>query len=101
MDITIQNQLLQDFETYMGRYYAAFQRFGLEDFGNFSSTIINYYVNNRLIPISNKKDAAYYLTTLYNKGIGNRITEEHLQMIAETIAADSNVDFEVVKLLFN
>lgn len=100
MELTIKNQLLQDFERYMASFYASFNRFSLEDFAGFSSTLLNYYVSNSVILLDDKKEAAYYLSTLYNKGIGNRITEEHLQVISQMIANDSNIDFSVVKRLF-
>lgn len=101
MDITIKNQLLKDFENYMTSFYASFNRFSLDDFSGFSSTILNYYVSNKFIMLNEKKEAAFYLTTLYNKGIGNRITDDHLQLISEMIANDSSIDFNVVKRLFN
>lgn len=100
MDQTIKNLLTQDFERYMTNFYTSFNRFTLEDFGLFASTILNYYVNNKVIDLEDKKLASYYLTTLYNKGIGNRITEEHLEIIAETISRDTNIDFTVIKNLF-
>ena len=100
MDFEITKQLEHDFELYMIKFYNKFNRFNLEDFGNFASTILNYNVQNHQIDPKIKQAYAYYLTTLYNKGIGNRITEEHLQIIAQTIAADSVVDFNVVQELF-
>lgn len=96
----IKTLLEKDFEIYMNSFFAEFKRFSLDDFSNFSTTILNYYVNNKVIEPSAKKEAAYYLTTLYNKGMGNRIVEEHLQLIAENIAVNYNIDFAVVKKLF-
>ncbi len=92
--------LEKDFESYMHSFFNEFKRFSLDDFSNFSTTILNYYVNNKVIEPTDKKEAAYYLTTLYNKGMGNRIIEEHLQVIAESIAVNYNIDFAVVKKLF-
>jgi len=101
MQIEIQQQLEQDFETYMHKFYVENKRFTLEDFSTFSMTLLNYYTNNKAIDISQKKEAAYFLCTLYNKGIGNRIIEEHLQVIAQTIANDYSVDFTVIQRLFS
>lgn len=100
MNIEIQQQLGKDFETYMFKFYNEYKRFDIQDFSSFSSTLLNYYVNNRVIDISDKKETAYYLTTLFNKGMGNRILEEHLQLIAHTIISDYSVDFTVVQRLF-
>lgn len=100
MTVEISQQLEQDFETYMHKFYIEHKRFSLEDFSIFSTTLLNYYANNKVITSSEKKEAAYFLTTLYNKGIGNRITEEHLQLIAQTIATDFTIDFTVIKRLF-
>lgn len=96
----IQQLLETDFEKYMFSFYNEYKRFGLEDFNNFSTTILNYYINNKVIELNDRKEAAYYLTTLYNKGIGNRIIEEHLQLISQTIASDYNIDFSVIQRLF-
>jgi len=100
MNFELKNILERDFETYMFRFYAEFKRFTLEDLSVFCSTVLNYYVSNTVLELSKKKEAAYYLVTLYNKGIGNRITEEHLQLIAHTIASSEEVDFSVVRRLF-
>lgn len=100
MDFEIKKQLESDFEKYMFKFYAKFKRFSIEDFGTFASTILNYNVQNHIIDPHIKQEYAYFLTSLYNKGIGNRITEEHLQFIAQTIAADSSVDFNVINEMF-
>lgn len=100
MQIEIQQQLKLDFEKYMTKFYQANNRFSIEDFGNFATTVLNYYVNNQVLEPSEKKEAAYWLTTLFNIGLGNRISEEHLQLISTSIAADHTVDFNVVSLLF-
>lgn len=100
--LTETKQILQkDFENYMHSFYTEHKRFSLDDFSNFSTTILNYYVNNKAIDVADKKAAAYYLTSLYNKGLGNRIIEEHLQLIAQEISANYNIDFGVIKRLFN
>jgi hypothetical protein len=100
IDFEVSKQLEGDFERYMLKFYTKYQRFSIEDFGSFASSILNYNVQNHLIDSNIKKEYAYFLTTLYNKGIGNRITEEHLQVIAEAIASDSSVDFAVIQELF-
>lgn len=100
IDFEISKQLEKDFETYMLKFYTKHQRFSIEDFGNFASSIINYNVQNHAIDPKIKKEYAYFLTSLYNKGIGNRITEEHLQTIAEAISSDSSVNFAVIQELF-
>ena len=99
MTVEIKQQLEGDFETYMFKFYNEFKHFRLEDFSNFSTTLLNYYVNNKVIAMEDKKESAYYLTTLFNKGMGNRITEEHVHLIAQTISADYTIDFTVVKRL--
>lgn len=100
MDKQIEIQLKKDFEKYMLSFYNEFKRFSLEDFGLFATTVVNYYINNKAIPLENRQDAAYFLTSLYNKGIGSRITEEHLQQISKAIASDFTIDFTVVQRVF-
>ena len=100
MEYTLKNQLLEDFELYMQRFYAQHNRFTLEDFGTFAATILNHYGHNQVIQPDERLEAAYFLTTLYNKGIGNRIVEEHLQAIAKMLYEDTTVDFQVMQLMF-
>lgn len=100
MDILLQKKLEEAFESYMYSFYTEFKRFSIEDFGTFATTLLNYYINNKSIDAVDKPEASYHLTTLYNKGIGNRITEEHLQIIAKAIVEDSSIDFLVVQRLF-
>jgi hypothetical protein len=100
IDFEVSKQLESDFERYMFKFYTKYQRFSIEDFGKFASSILNYNVQNHLIDQKIKKEYAYFLTMLYNKGIGKRITEEHLQVIAESISSDSSVDFTVIQELF-
>lgn len=99
MDILVRKQLEQEFELYMYGLFNESKRFSLEDFGSFATTVLNYYISNNRMVESDKIEAAYYLTSLYNKGIGNRITEDHLQLISKTIADDSSVDFIVLQRL--
>lgn len=101
LDFDVKQQLENDFEQYMRKFYASFKRFSLEDFGTFASTVINYYVQNRVVEVPDRSETAYFLTSLYNKGMGNRITEEHLQLISTSIANDYTIDFNVIKLLFD
>lgn len=100
MNIEVSKQLQEDFEKYMVHFYSLHQRFSLEDFGDFAVSVINYNVDNHSIDPQLKKQYAYFLASLYNKGIGNRITEEHLQKIAEVIAADYRVDFNIINQLY-
>ncbi len=99
MDILIKKQLEQEFETYMFGFFNEFKRFSIEDFGSFAATLLNFYISNNRMSQSDKPEAAYYLTTLYNKGIGNRIIEEHLQVISKAITDDSSIDFMVSQRL--
>lgn len=100
MDILIKEKLEKEFESYMFSFYNEFKRFSLEDFGTFATTLLNYYINNNTLDATDKAEAAYYMSTLYNKGIGNRITEDHLQVITKAIVDDFSVDFKVVQRLF-
>lgn len=100
LDYTKTRQLEEDFERYMLKFYAKYKRFSLEDFGDFSATILNYNVQNNVIDAQEKGAYAAFLVSLYNKGIGNRITEEHQRQIANAIASDYSVNFTVIKELF-
>lgn len=100
INFEIQKQLESDFEKYMLSFYAKHNRFSLEDFGAFATTVLNFNVQNHRIDPKIKQEYAYYLTTLYNKGIGNRITEEHLQSISSVIASDTTVDYAVIQELY-
>ena len=101
MDYTLRQQLTDDFELYMRKFYAQHKRFSLEDFGTFAATLLNLYGHNQILKIDQRLEAAYFLTTLYNKGIGNRIIEEHLQSIAKMLHDDTTVDFQVMQIMFS
>lgn len=88
--------LKRDFDKYMLDFYQVHKRFTFEEFGDFATTLLNYYVNAQIIDPQYKMEAAYYLTTLYNRGIGNRITEQDMSTIARVIAQDHSLDMRVL-----
>lgn len=97
IDINIKKQLEEDFERYSFEFYNVNKRFTLEDFGLFATSIINYNVQNHRISTELKIEYALHLTKLYNYGIGNIISNNHLNEIAKVIASDFTVDFNIIK----
>lgn len=91
------DSLRSAFEKYMLAFYQEEGRFHLNDFADFAITWLNYQVNARLLKPKDKKEAAYYLVTLYNKGMGNRIVEDDLQAITDFICKDYSVDFQILQ----
>ncbi|HMR18986.1 MAG TPA: hypothetical protein PKA53_06780 [Sphingobacterium sp.] len=69
----------------------------MNDFVDFAITLLNYRIHSKLLDSKDKKDAAYYLAALYNKGMGNRIVEEDLQAITDFIDKDYSVDFQILQ----
>ena len=82
---------------YMRSFFQERGRFDLNDFADFAVTLLNYKVNAQIIPPHEKKEAAYYLATLYNRGMGNRIVESDLQQIAEMITTDYALDMQILQ----
>ncbi len=89
--------LKRDFNKYVLDFYQVHKHFTFEEFGDFATTLLNYYVNAQIIESQDKMDAAYYLTTLYNKGMGNRITEDDMTTIARVIARDYSFNMQVLE----
>jgi len=89
-------RLTRDYNTYMLDFYQVHKRFTFEEFGDFATTLLNYYVNAQIITPKEKFEAAYYLTTLYNKGMGNRITEQDMQTIARVITNDYSLNIQLL-----
>lgn len=88
--------LKQSFEAYMRVFYQEHGRFDFNDFVDFAVTLLNYKVNAQVIAVQEKHEAAYYLTTLYNRGVGNRIVEADLQKITDMITADYALDMQIL-----
>lgn len=93
---TIKNSVKTDFDKYMFTYYSFCNRFSLEEFADYATSLINYYVLNQHITRSQKKEVALYLVFLYNKGVGNAITEEHIHKIADLIVLDESLNFTII-----
>jgi hypothetical protein len=94
---THERDLKPVFEKYMRAFYHEHGRFTINDFVDFAVTLLNYEINSQIRDAKTKKDAAYYLATLYNQGMGNRIEEDDLQSIAKFIYDDYSLDFEILE----
>lgn len=85
------------FEKYMRMFYQENGRFSFIDFVDFAVTLLNYQINSQALEPNAKREAAYYLATLYNKGMGNRIVEDDLQKITDMIVQDYALDMQILQ----
>lgn len=95
--MSYRDSLKQSFEAYMRVFYQEHGRFAFNDFVDFAVTLLNYNINAQIISAQDKREAAYYLTTLYNRGMGNRITEADLQRITDMIVTDYALDMQILQ----
>lgn len=94
-----QEMIIRDFEKYM-HYTTQYNiPFTLERFVTFATSLVNFYSGSSLI--TDRKESALLLSRSFNKGIGNRITQEDLDQIADLIISDPTVDYSILNLIFS
>ncbi|PRD56369.1 hypothetical protein [Sphingobacterium gobiense] len=101
MTLQQKQMIVQDFEKYM-RY--TLQRnipFTLESFAAFATSLINFYGGSNLIATSERREAALILVGSFNAGVGNRITQEDLNQIADLIVSESTIDYSILNPIFS
>lgn len=92
--------IVQDFEKYMRYTLQHNMPFTLERFATFATSLINFYQGSDLIPPIARKETALILSRSFNAGIGNRITRDDLEQIANLIISDSTIDYSVLNPIF-
>lgn len=92
--------IVQDFDKFMRYTLNQKAPFTLEKFVLFATSLVNFYHGSNLIAATEKKDTALALSTAFNAGIGNQITEEDLHQIADIIISDFTIDYSILNPIF-
>ena len=71
--------------------------FSLDRFYKSSVSLLNIYVNSKVIKENQKIYCAKYLVTEYNRGIGNSFTESEIIKISNDIIKDKTLDFILLR----
>ncbi len=90
-----------DFEKFVKYQMKAFGSFDFQRFGHYAASILNFYVGSSLLLLEEKLDAAWFLTTLYNKGMRNRISDEDMREMAAIFSKDPTLDYSVIQPVFD
>ncbi len=101
MTVQQKEMIVQDFEKYM-QYTSQYKLpFTLERFATFATSLVNFYAGSNLISTGERKETALLLSRSFNAGIGNRITHEDLDQIADLIISDSTIDYSILNPIFS
>ncbi|HLS96389.1 hypothetical protein BC792_102250 [Sphingobacterium allocomposti] len=92
--------IVGDFERYMRYIQSQNRAFTLADFVTFATSLINFYSGSQLIDTAERKDTALILSSSFNKGLGNRITEDDIGQISELIISDPTLDYSILSPIF-
>ena len=101
MDSQIKDTIKRDFERFTKYSIAKGNAVGFELFGDYAVSALNFYVGSNVFPLSEKLEAAFYLTQLFNTGMGNRISAEDMQEISIALTEDATLDYSILKPIFN
>ena len=101
MSTDTKETLRSDFEKMMRYCIQTGGDFGFNLFGEYAVSALNFYVGSSILTISEKHEAALFLATLYNAGIRNVISDKDLQEIADVIAQDATLNYQLLTPTFN
>lgn len=101
MSTDMKETLRSDFEKMMRYCIQTNGDFGFNLFGEYAVSALNFYVGSSILTISQKREAALFLANLYNAGIRNVISDKDLQEIADVIAQDATLNYQLLAPLFN
>lgn len=90
-----------DFEKFFKDVKSKGNTFDFDLFGEYAISILNFYVGSSLLTLPHKKDGALTLVRLFNAGLGNIITPEDQQEIAEAIQQDPTLNYALIQPVFN
>ena len=97
ISIDIKKELFDDFGLIMTKSISETGGFSLDRFYKSSVSLLNIYVNSKVIKENQKIYCAKYLVTEYNRGIGNSFTESEIIKISNDIIKDKTLDFILLR----
>ena len=89
-----------DFEKYMKFHKANGRVLDFDLFGDYATSILNFYLGSSLLTHAEKPEAALLLVRLFNAGLGNVISKEDQKEIALVIQQDHSLDYTVIQPIF-
>ncbi|WP_312792906.1 hypothetical protein [Sphingobacterium sp.] len=101
MDDKIKDTLRTDFEKMMRYSLQKNGGFGFDVFGDYAVSVLNFYVGSSILTLNEKREAALFLTNLYNAGIRNAIDAGDLQEIADVLTQDNTLNYQILTPIFN
>lgn len=101
MKDTTKDTLRSDFEKMMRYSLQKNGDFGFSIFGDYATSVLNFYVGSSILTLAEKRDAALFLANLYNAGIKNAIDQQDLQEIADVLAQDPTLNYQVLAPIFD
>jgi len=100
MKDTVKDMLKSDFEKFMNHSLRQGKGFGFEEFSDYTTSVLNFYVGSSIFMTTDKEDAAYYLCQLYNRGIQNIMTVADMRELATALAGDPTLNYAVLNPIF-
>ncbi|CAM3482256.1 hypothetical protein SPPR111872_02735 [Sphingobacterium prati] len=101
MKDTTKEILRSDFEKMMRHALQKNGDFGFHIFGDYAASVLNFYVGSAILALVEKREAALFLASLYNAGIKNAINQQDLQEIADVLAQDPTLNYQVLAPIFD
>ena len=97
----LQNTLKSDFEKYMHYAMKSGKGYGFEVFGDYVTSVLNFYVASSILNFENKLEASIFITELYNRGLGGVMNSEDVKELAQVFAQDPTLDYSIIKPIFD
>ena len=101
MNTATKDTLRTDFEKMMRYCLQKYGDFGFNLFGDYSVSVLNFYVGSAILSHSEKRDAALFLANLYNAGIRNTISQADLEEIADILTQDATLNYQLLAPIFD
>ena len=101
MKDTVYATLKSDFEKFMRHSMHVSGAFGFDVFGDYVTSVLNFYVGSSVLTLEEKVNAAFYLCQLYNKGLKNMMSVTDMKEMSIEFANDPTLDYTVLSPIFD
>ena len=98
---TQQDMIKGDFEKFFKDLKSKSKTLDFELFGDYSASILNFYIGSSLLTNHDKAEGALLLIRLFNAGLGNVISAADQQEIATVIQQDQTLNYAIIQPVFN
>ena len=97
-----QNDMIKrDFEKYFKSLNTQGLKLDFELFGEYATSVLNFYLGGGLMNPHDKPEAAKILVRLFNAGLGNVISDSDQKEIAKVIHQDNTLDYSKIQAIFD